>query len=284
MNNELVNDYLAERLSDLFSPVPFVQVEPAVIDDFIKHIVCMIPCGGASKRMKEDTYKHKGALELPNGKTIIELTISSYAKWGIKNFVLLVGIHADSIYEAIEGLDIKGINISFSKDPREGVGRGGAVKYAIENGLINKNDNMLVHNSDDILLNYPGNFLYDVCKYHIQANSFGGVATAAVTDGTKFPFSCMYVKSGEVVSMLDSPIIPIPTHVGITVFNSAVQDKFVELFSYSKKQDFERVLFPRLANIGQLFAFKIPKNCWFPINNPKEYQNLIAIIKSNNAP
>jgi NDP-sugar pyrophosphorylase family protein len=231
--------------------------------------------------MADESGRHKSTLALPDGRSILEWTISSYVKWGLKRFVLLVGINAHSIYDTVNALDMNNVSIMFSEDPAEGVGRGGAVKHAIESGALAKTDNMLVHNSDDVLVNYPGNFLADVCKTHIQTEALGGLATAVISNETKLPYSCMYIKSGRVISMADAPNVPIPTHVGITVFSPDVQQTFLDMFSYEKKQDFEKVIFPYLAELEKLYSFKIAKRYWYPVNNPKEYAKLVEVFDEN---
>lgn len=282
MNDKLVNDYINRQLEGLYSAAPVVLVDEAQVHEFIQKTICLIPCGGESKRMADDSGRHKSTLTLPDGKSILEWTISSYVKWGLKRFVLLVGINAHSIYETVDSLDADNFSIVFSKDPAEGVGRGGAVKHAIESGAVARIDNMLVHNSDDILVNYPGNFLKDVCKTHIQTEALGGLATAVIANETKLPYSCMYIKSGRVISMADAPNVPIPTHVGITVFSSAVQQTFLDMFSYDKKQDFEKVIFPHLAALERLYTHKIAKRYWYPVNNPKEYARLMDFLTQIN--
>ena len=278
MDKEIVTDYINRQLADLYSPAPDIPVEDKNVEDFIQNTVCLIPCGGESKRMADKKNRHKSTLTLPDGRSILEWTITSYIKWGIKRFVLLVGIDADSVYESINSLQPNDFSISFSKDPAEGIGRGGAVKFAIENNEVSETNNMLVHNSDDVLVNYPGNFLYDVCKSHIQNESQGGLATAVVSNEMRLPYSCMYIDSGKVISMADAPNVPIPTHVGITLFSPSTQKTFLEMFSYDRKQDFEKFIFPYLADVEKLYSFQIPKQYWFPVNNPKEYKNLIEVF------
>lgn len=279
MDRTIVTDYINRQLAGLYSPAPTVSVEDKKIEDFIQNTICLIPCGGESKRMADKKNRHKSTLTLPDGRSILEWTITSYAKWGIKRFVLLVGINADSVYESISSFQSNDFSISFSKDPAEGVGRGGAVKHAIESGAVAKTDNMLVHNSDDVLVNYPGNFLVDICKTHIQTEALGGLATAVIANETKLPYSCMYIKSGRVISMADAPNVPIPTHVGITVFSPAVQQTFLDMFSYDKKQDFEKLIFPHLAGLEKLYSYKVAKQYWYPVNNPKEYAKLLEVFQ-----
>lgn len=283
MDAQFVVDYINRQLAGLYSPAPAVSVDEEQIKEFIQNTTCLIPCGGESKRMADDKGRHKSTLTLPDGRSILEWTMRSYAGWGISRFVLMVGFNAGSVYETVASFDTDDLSVVFSEDPAEGVGRGGAVKHAIESGAVAETDNMLVHNSDDVLINYPGNFLVDLCKTHIQTEALGGLATAVIANEAKLPYSCMYIKSGRVIAMADAPDVPIPTHVGITVFSPAVQQTFLEMFSYDKKQDFEKVIFPHLAEQEKLYSFKIAKRYWYPVNNPKEYAKLLEVFNENGA-
>jgi NDP-sugar pyrophosphorylase family protein len=55
---------------------------------------------------------------------------------------------------------------------------------------------------------------------------------------------------------------------------------FDTLFNLTEKRDFEGYLYPILAKDNRLFAFAIPGNCWYPVNNPKEYENLIKRLQA----
>jgi len=267
-------------LQDLYSPLTGESISKVQLTRFINKTICVLPCGGESKRMSGQTDKHKTALNLPNGETIIGRTIKSYMASGIKRFVLLTGVNSESVIESVEPLLHKDIDIQISEDPGKPVGRGGAILYALEKGLIPSNYYMVIHNADDQIVGYPRDFLADICSAHILTEKAGGLATAIVALGTTYAYTAMEISGGKVVNIASNPMIPVPTHVGVTVVSPKIQGIFFKLFNYSEKKDFENYVFPVLLEKGQLYSFGIPGSCWFPVNDPKDYQNLINRLQS----
>ncbi|NUM35921.1 MAG: hypothetical protein HUU50_15365 [Candidatus Brocadiae bacterium] len=269
---------LLELCSSLYQEEEDIAQE---IEEFQKNTVIVLPCGGESKRMAALAQdKHKTALTIPGGNTLLSRMIRSYAEEGAKEFVLLVGIHADSLIQSTDALlkDLKNITIKYSPDPEKPVGRGGAVLHAKEKGFIPPDSSIIVHNADDQIAGYPGNFFHDICKAHIITQKKGGCATAIVALLTSFAYTAMKIEKGKVVSMASKPQIPIPAHIGVSILGQEAQKRFQDLFDYSAKKDFEEHLFPLLIEEGKLCAFGIPGNTWYAINTPKEYETFLKAI------
>jgi NDP-sugar pyrophosphorylase family protein len=280
MQNDL-NSILSQALSNLYSPLPLKPIAEAELTAFISNSVCVLPCGGESKRMAGLSDKHKTALDLPDGETLISRTIRAYVTGGLKKFVLLVGINAKSVIESTRHLQQSGVEIKYCADPGKPVGRGGAILNAIQQRIIGRNSNAIVHNADDQIVGYPGNFLADIFRAHINHQKVGGWVTAIVAKATPYAYTGMQISNGQVVTITTTPNIPVPTHIGITIMSPNVYPKFDELFNLTEKKDFEGYLFPILTKENRLFAFGIPGDCWYPVNNPKEYENLVKILQSS---
>ncbi|MBN1367898.1 MAG: NTP transferase domain-containing protein [Dehalococcoidales bacterium] len=273
------NAILSRALSDLYTPFHYKPITEEELAGFIGNSVCILPCGGESKRMSGLADKHKAALELPDGETLISRTIRSYLTGGVKNFVLLVGINADSVIESTKHLQQYGAEIKYCPDPGKPVGRGGAILNAIQQGFISRSNNSIVHNADDQIVGYPGNFLADIYRAHINHQKSGGWATAVIARSTPYAYTGMQVTNGQVTNIVPTPDIPVPTHVGITIMSPDIYTYFDRLFNLTEKKDFEGYLFPILAKENRLFAFAIPGDCWYPVNNPKEYNNLVKKLR-----
>ena len=275
-----LNEILAKLLNDLYTPMTAEPVSEKDLAAFLDNSICVLPCGGESKRMTGISEKHKTALSLPNGETIISRTIRLYASSGIKKFVLLIGVNAQSVIESTEQIQQSDLEIKYCTDPSKPVGRGGAILNAIQQGFINHKTSIIIHNADDQIVGYPGNFLADICRAHINHQKAGGWVTAIVAESTPYTYTGMQISNGRVVIMSAKPMIPVPTHIGVTVMTPEVYPRFSELFNLTEKKDFEGYLFPILANERRLFAFGIPGNCWYPVNNPKEYDNLVKVLQN----
>jgi NDP-sugar pyrophosphorylase family protein len=278
---EDLNAILKKALSGLYSPLPQMNtISEAELAGFIDNSVCILPCGGESKRMAGLSDKHKTALELPEDETLISRTIRAYIAGGMKNFVLLVGINAASVIESTRHIQQPGIEIKYCPDPGKPVGRGGAILNALQQGFISRMNNAIVHNADDQIVGYPGNFLGDIYRAHINHQKSGGWLTAIVARSTPYAYTGFQITGGKVIQITTTPDIPVPTHVGITIMSPEVYTYFDTLFNLTEKKDFEGYLYPILAKESRLFAFAIPGNCWYPVNNPKEYDNLLKRLQA----
>ena len=268
--------------NELYTAMPLASVSESRLAAFLSNTICILPCGGESKRMAGLTDKHKTALDLPDGETLISRTIRSYAAGGLRKFVLLVGVNAESVIKSTKHLQKTGIEIVYCADPEKPVGRGGAILNAILKGSIGPEENAIVHNADDQILGYPGNFLYDICKAHIGHQRAGGLVTAIMALSTPYAYTAFKVTGGRITDIITTPEIPVPAHIGVTVMSPAIYPMFKELFNLQEKKDFEGYLFPILAKAEQLFAFGIPGSCWYPVNNPKEYEKLVKALQAGN--
>ena len=279
MENELKRA-LSQLSSDLFTPASGAGATSGELEAFLKKTICVLPCGGESKRMAGVTDKHKTALELPGGETLISRVIKSYNAEGIRKFVLLVGIGAESVKESTQHLQGHGIEINYCNDPEKPLGRGGAVLNAILKGFIGPGENAIIHNADDQIVGYPGSFLKDICSAHLLHRKAGGLVTAIMATETPYAYTAFRVRNGLVTDISTAAKIPVPAHIGVTIMDSQIYPLFKQLFNLTEKKDFEGYLFPLLAKEKKLFAFEIPGNYWFPVNNPKEYENLVKVLSS----
>ena len=90
----------------------------------------------------------------------------------------------------------------------------------------------------------------------------------------------MTILDGKVDTIEMYPMIPVPTHVGVTVFAKEVYQYFEAFFDMSVKTDFEKVLFPILAERGELGAVPVHDEAWLPVNDPKSWQQLENLMQN----
>lgn len=267
----------------IYSPGETVQISDTELRQFAKNCVVALAVGGEGSRLKvatESKQVHKTALRLPNGDTMTERTIRMYRDAGFHNFVALVFHHAQSVIDILGDGRHLDVHINYSHDPEHPVGRGGAIRNALDNSSIPSTKNLIVHNPDDQIIKYEGNFPRDIVAGHLSGVQKGMLATAIVVDGTPYTYTGMKIDHGRVEQIEMYPHIPIPTHVGVTVFSPSVYNYFTELFDLTKKVDFESVLFPILAKERQLYSFMIPGRCWLSVNDPKALSKLIELTQN----
>lgn len=272
-------DNLAQRIASFRKPKP---ADEATWTSFANKTVVVLMAGGESSRFSsvlEGSNANKNAYELPNGDTMIEMTIRMYRDAGLKKFVALVFHNAHSIEERLGDGSRLGVEIIYSYDPERPVGKGGAVRNALENGSIPLDHNVIVANPDDIILDFPGSFPRYICEAHIEGENKGMQATAVLATGQAYASTGMMVTNNEVVDTQMYPLIPVPAHVGITVFSPSVFARFRELFSLSEKTDFEQVLFPLLAQEGKLWSAGLMDGTWIAVNDLKSYKLLVKKLE-----
>lgn len=237
--------------------------------------------GGESARFKSITGSepvHKNIFKLPNGDTMIEMAIRMYKASGLTKFVALVYSEAESIVQALGDGSSLGVEIAYSYDPGKPVGKGGAVKNALEGGVLSAGQYFIVHNPDDVILGCEKTFPRDIISGHLEGESKGTLATVVVVEETPYPYTGMKVTKNIVDQIEMYPMIPVPTHIGVTVFSPRIAPYFIENFDYEHRADFESVLFPILSKEKKLYATSIPNNCWLAVNNPKSYKELLKAL------
>jgi NDP-sugar pyrophosphorylase family protein len=273
---------LSHFRNTIYSPGEAAHISTAELQQFAENCVVALAVGGEGSRLKAVTDSqqvHKTALRLPNGETMTERTIRIYREAGFREFVALVFHHAQSVVDDLGDGSRLGVHITYSHDPEHPVGRGGAVRNALDNGSILRTKNLIVHNPDDQIIRYEGSFPRDIVAGHLAGTARGMLATAVVVDGTPYTFTGMKIDRGIVEQIEMYPYIPIPTHVGVTVFSPGIYDYFTRLFDLSKKIDFESVLFPLLAQEKRLYSHMIPGRCWLSVNDPKALAQLIEFVQ-----
>lgn len=201
--------------------------------------------GGESSRFQEvpgAKGANKNSLKLPNGDTMLEMTIRMYRDAGIKDFVALVYHQADSIIDLLGDGSRLGVNISYSHDPEKPVGKGGAIRYALEKGLIREDKYLIVHNPDDVILDFKDKFVRHIISGHLEGEQKGKIATVVVVEETPYAYTGMKIVDNNITQIEMYPLVPLPTHIGVTVFLLPVFLIFAVCFRW-KKSDFEKFYF-----------------------------------------
>lgn len=277
------NMLLRDELDALKLRVASFQAPHHISDEnwevFAENVTVALMAGGESSRFTpvlNGQEIHKNAYELPNGDTMIEMAIRMYRDAGIKNFVALVYHNAHTVEDLLGDGSRLGVHITYSHDPEKPVGKGGAIRNALDNGSIPLDSYMIVANPDDVILDFPGSFVRYIGEAHLEGEKQGMLATPVLAPGQAYASTGMMVVDNKVVDTQMYPLIPIPAHVGITIFSPAVLPRFKELFSLEEKSDFEQVLFPLLAQESTLWSVGLTKGTWIAVNDLKSYKLLCS--------
>jgi NDP-sugar pyrophosphorylase family protein len=276
-----LND-LSEKIASFHEPTEVGEKE---WNEFTSKAVVVLMAGGESSRyaaVLNGKKVNKNAHELPNGDTMIEMAIRMYRDAGIKKFVASVFHNAHSIEDRLGDGSGLGVELIYSHDPEKPVGKGGAIRNALDNGSIPEDANLIVANPDDVVLNFPGSFVRYIGEAHLEGAKKGMLATAVLAPGQAYASTGMMVVDNKVLDTQMYPFIPVPAHVGITLFSPGIYPKFRELFKLTEKSDFEQVLFPILAQEKKLYAAGLTKGIWIAVNDLKSYKQLTELLGQTN--
>ena len=189
-------------------------------EKFANNTTVVLMAGGEGKRFRSvigEQKVHKTSYRLPNGDSLMEMAIRLYKEAGIKDFVALVYHEAQSIVDLLGNGEHLGVSVRYSVDPEKPVGKGGAMRNALAQGFFPPTKNVIVHNPDDAIVNYKGSFPKDIAKFHIEGIKEGKIATVVVVEETPYPYTGMKIKNNAVTQIEMYPLIPIPTHIGVTI-------------------------------------------------------------------
>ncbi|MDQ4100295.1 MAG: hypothetical protein M3121_07330, partial [Chloroflexota bacterium] len=115
---------------------------------------------------------------------------------------------------------------------------------------------------------------------HLSGVTRGMIATAVMAEGLPATYTGMRVEDGVVAEVMPYPPLPVPAHVGVTVFSPGVYRFFDQLFGGTERSDFEPVLFPVLVEARLLYSFFIPVASWIQVNDPKAWKALVAALEA----
>ena len=269
---------LASKIASFHEPEP---VSDNVWQAFADKTVVALMAGGESTRyaaVLAGEKIQKNAHQLPNGDTMIEMCIRAYRDAGIKRFVALVYHNATSVQERLGDGSTMGVTITYCQDPEPSAGKGGAIRHALDQGCIPADCNLIVANPDDVIMDFPGSFVRFIGEAHLEGVGRGHVATAVVAPGQKYASTGMMIVDNAVLDTQMYPVIPVPAHVGISIFAPEILPRFKELFPLDKKSDFEQVLFPLLAKEKLLWSADLNKGTWIAVNDLKSYNQLVELL------
>ncbi|MGH9922907.1 MAG: nucleotidyltransferase family protein [Nitrososphaerales archaeon] len=238
----------------------------------------LVMAGGKAKRMGIDLPK---CLLEVSGRRLIDWCVESLAEEGFRKFVFLLGHRHALVKEHISNSNYQ-IEIKYSIDPVSNValGKGKALKHALQNRAIDRSMRSIMVFPDDIIL--ENNVYSRFLSSHIDALKRNGtIATVILVPGTEYPYGVARVDNkNRIVSFTEKPFIREPTSTGIYAFEPEVYEIVDERIRMEEPRtiELESTILPVLSAERKLSAFFIESDKWLPINTLKEYEHAMKVL------
>lgn len=250
-------------------------VSPARLDA----VTLVLPAGGRGERLAQLARGINKAVLKAGKHTLIGRTLALYANAGIRNVVVLVGHESASVRQALGDGTRLGVRITYAMDPKTPVGKGGAIRLALDAGLIPDDRPFIVHNPDDQIVGLGSRFPRMIWNAQRRHERRGAVATAVCVPETAYAYSAFTAgTNGLAKAAVMYPKVRMPTHIGVTLFAAGAKALFDRHINLKKKTDFESLILPRLAARNRLGLAMIPAGSWIPVNDLKGWNALLTQI------
>ena len=247
-----------------------------MLKNYLSKICCVSIVGGEGRRLRPYTDNRPKAL-LPVGlekKPMLEFTIMPWIKIGVKKYVFCTGYMGEIVENHFKDGEKFGIHIDYSVE-RTSLETGGAIKNAIDNKKLSKNQPIVIFYCDDLVKLDTKDFL----KSHLFGIKHGFKATLVATSKFRPHYGILEVENvgkgmKRVVDFKEKPLIDKNANVGIYCLEPEVL-KLIDKFEPPFK--FERMILPELVKRGWLMVYEIPWDNWLPINTDKEYNEVLKM-------
>ncbi len=216
-----------------------------------------ILAGGYGKRLRPYTETTPKPLVEVAGKPILVWQMEWLKKYGITEFVLLVGYLKEKIIDYIGSGARFGVSVTYVVEDKP-LGTAGALKNAES---VLKSEKVFLVLNGDILTNLDPRKLVE--KLEEEPEAVGVIASVPL----RSPYGILEVKGDRVVSFREKPLLrDYWINAGVYAFKPKV-------FEYLPDHgDIEVTAFPRLAEEGKLFTVKYDNVYWRSIDTHKDVE------------
>jgi NDP-sugar pyrophosphorylase family protein len=227
----------------------------------------VVVAGGYGKGLMHRTQNKIPKCLLKVGKeNLLDYCLELYMENGFEDFVFLLGYLAEKIVEHVKS-NYK-INARFSIEEKP-LGKGGAIKYALDKGVIDKNKPSLITYPDDVILqkDFPKKFI----EYHEKKREEGAIATVACVPKVKLRYGFFEVDEKNFArNFEEKPWIEGKISVGTYV----LEPETYKLFDFELKEpvDFESTIVKKICEMGKLACFVTDSESWISFNDEKDFE------------
>jgi len=247
------------------------------VQDFIRDCQVVVIAGGLGQGLKHRTGDDlpKPLLKIKD-KTLIDYCIELFSNARYKHLVLLLGHFAEKIQSYVGDGGRYGANVRYSVE-KEKLGKGGAIKLALENGAIDRTKPCVIAYPDDLITD--PDFPRDIIKGHLKGVKQGALATIICVSSTTYRYGVPKLdERGFVIEFIEKPPVYMPATIGRYVLQPEVYAIIEETIGEKKPADFENLVLPEFVKRKVLYNHMIPPGSWIPVNDEKEFMNAMEYV------
>ena len=229
----------------------------------------LILCGGEGARLRPLTYYFQKSM-IPIGskqRPLLEFIVRSLKQNEITDICLLVGYKSEQVCNYFDDGSRFGVKIAYVHDRPEYKGTGGAVLNAYKQGLIRREEILLVHYGD-ILSNAN---LTEMLKEHLVSEA---EATVALSRGYQIPVGVAELNGGRVVKLVKKPSLDVLVGIGIMALEGNVLGDLEGLHREGEEVDLMRDLLPILMKNGRHVRGYVTDAYWYDVGSTERYEKL----------
>ncbi|GIW21347.1 MAG: mannose-1-phosphate guanylyltransferase [Candidatus Sericytochromatia bacterium] len=229
------------------------------------NVPLVIMAGGVGSRLEPITKIIPKALLPINDKSIIEIIIGNFLKYGVKEYYISINYKSSLIKSYFSEINLP-CEIKYIEE-NEPLGTIGCL-YMIKNKI--KSEYFILTNCD-IIINSD---YYDIVKFHVDNNNL--LTVVACIESYKIPYGvCNIKEDGELVNIEEKPEINFLFNTGMYVINNEVLQEIPEN-KFFHITDLINIL--KLKN-KKVSIYPISKNSWIDIGEWSKYSETLNRFK-----
>jgi len=236
----------------------------------------VIVAGGEGKRISHITKGRPKCLLEIERKTLLDYCIELYPT--VNDIILLLGYCAEEVKKYVENKKMEppyvSKTIKYSIEEKL-LGKGGAIRNALENEVIDRKKGYIIHYPDDLVLEGK-DFGNKLISQHEKNKERGYLVTIVVVEEVEYPFGRVKLENGCVVGFEEKPWVPVMTNIGVYVLEPEVNE-FIK--KYEPPFDFESKILKELCEKRKAGIMVIDKENWISINDEKGLKKAEERIK-----
>jgi mannose-1-phosphate guanylyltransferase len=230
----------------------------------------VILAGGEGRRFRPLTYYIPKPM-IPVGSSerpILEFIIRWVSRWGVRDFLVLIGYRWRQVVNYFGDGSRFNVKMRYVVDKPPYSNTGGALRRALDLGLLNDYEDVLVWYGDIIA---PIN-VRDLVEVHRSSRAD---ATLVLTQAYKVPVGIASLNpDGRVVELSEKPELKLNATIGILMLKVDSVKTAIESLNLGYDFDIMGDMIPGMINKGFNIKSFLHNNFWYDVGSIERYEKL----------